>query len=140
MFQYFNSYSLFLCIVISIHFTGISSFIQLLNNRINYNNIYKVIQDDKSKLEYIKENLEQEVIKLKNSRDDLYQQIKIKDNLIERFKEINRCLIESSLNSCILNTNEHKKDSNLSQYKGAPYITCEPLPSFLKFINKFSNN
>eukprot|EP01038_Epipyxis_sp_PR26KG_P004383 gene4383-6198_t len=46
MVQYVKSYSLFLCIVISIHFTGISSFIQLLNNRINYNNIYKVIQDE----------------------------------------------------------------------------------------------
>jgi chromosome segregation ATPase len=110
----------------------------------NFNQLvlkYKLLKDEKDELETANSNLKEEMDVLSNSNEELEVKSKYKNNFIERFKELNRCLIDAGINSAYLNTYEHKRESNASQQNksSTPYIVCEPLPSFLKFINKFTN-
>jgi hypothetical protein len=102
---------------------------------------YKILKDERDDFEKANNSLKEEIEALTSSREDLMIELKYKDNFIERFKELNRCLIDAGINGANLNTYEHKRDSTTSQSRSSsPYIVCEPLPSFLKFINKFTNN
>jgi DNA repair exonuclease SbcCD ATPase subunit len=71
-------------------------------------------------------------------------------NLIERFREVDKCLLENSMRTYFMNTKISNSETTkelsttsivtnplLNQGKGienASYIMCEPLPSIVKFI------
>lgn len=127
----------------------------------NLSNKYKQLKED---LEITSNNLKklEENFELKNLEyNNIICSLNEKENLIERYKEIEKCILESYLNILILNFNENKLERdkerdqldnrkksmdssiNSSNTTGVinnfcnnnqPYIICEPVPSYLKFL------
>ncbi len=116
---------------------------------INYNEICKSFNNTIKKYKFLKQDYDE----LSDNNIKLVQQIHLMNNeinllasevneaqcTIERFKEIDKCLVDSTISNMVLNTNEHRrstKEEVANGIKNGPYIICEPIPSFLKFINK----
>jgi hypothetical protein len=60
---------------------------------------------------------------------------------IERFKEIDKCILDSAINTLFLNFNGKKKIKGMQENNinnNHSYILCEPVPTFVKFINKYT--
>ena len=55
---------------------------------------------------------------------------------IKRFKEVDRCLVDYTLNSFMLKVDPKNYSNNLKSTNGSdpPGIKCEPLPTFAKFL------
>ena len=104
----------------------------------SFNNLvhkYKILNDEKNRIEdkYKKNN--ELINNLLNYKDEMI----LKDRLIERLRNFNNTLVEYCINTIILNTNENRRDSQ-GQNRGASYIACEPLPSILKFMYKINKD
>ena len=99
---------------------------------------YKLIKQDYDEVNSSNVKLLQEIHLMRSEINMLSLELNERQGVIERFKEIDKCLVDSSLGTMVLNTNDHKKISReeSSNIKNVPYIICEPIPSFLKFLNK----
>jgi predicted nuclease with TOPRIM domain len=113
---------------------------QMSNNFSNSVKKYKMIKDEYDNLTIDNTKLLKQIKIMNNEYNLLAMESNQRQNTILRFKEIDRCLVNTSLNTLVLNNNEHRKMSNREDQpisiKNIPYITCEPIPSFLKFLNK----
>jgi hypothetical protein len=115
----------------------------------NYQEICKSFYNTVKKYKFIKQDYDlindnnikllQQIHLMNNEISLLLNEVNEKQCTIERFKEIDKCLVDSTMSSMILNTNEQRKSIKEEPGKlnrNVPYVVCEPLPSFLKFINK----
>lgn len=116
---------------------------------------YKAIKEEKTKLEDCNVTLIDQIAGLTEEYNRICNELSEANITIERFKEIDNCLVDSTINSLFLNTNE-KRTSNANSNNpnsdnkngenrankvnntSSSYILCEPVPSFIKFINKFT--
>jgi len=120
---------------------------------------YKIIKEENEKVEQCNISLIDQIAGLSGDYEKICNQLNEANFNIERFKEIDKCLVDSAISSLFLNTNEKKVlDANAKANKtnidsdvrsnvisvnsaivnNANYILCEPVPSFIKFINKFT--
>ncbi len=131
---------------------------------------YKMIKEEKNKVEECNVTLISQITGLSEEYNRICSELGEANFTIERFKEIDKCLVDSTINSLFLNTNEkrllnssiHQPLGNLGNstsiddncttksveqqsgnfrskvQRGGGYILCEPVPSFVKFINKFT--
>jgi chromosome segregation ATPase len=103
---------------------------------------YKIIKEDKDNLEESRNKITSEMNSIKNEKDRMQNEYNHYITQIERYKEIDKCLVDTIVNSFILNTGEKKEMTmvgNNPKNTGAKYITCEPVPTFVRFINKYSD-
>lgn len=127
---------------------------------------YTILKEEnlglKSEVELIKENnkgLNSKLIKKTEENLYLFTEIKKLKASIERYKEIDFCLIENSVKSCFMvsrKTNESlgsnvntgninnpisNPNNNQNDSVGqASHILCEPIPSLLRFISSSVSN
>ncbi len=87
---------------------------------------------------------------LNNKFNKLVADLKDKQVTIDRLKELDKCVVDMNLSTIVLNANERRLSGNLNNsissnssgnskgrnLNGPPYISCEPIPSFMKFLNK----
>lgn len=101
---------------------------------------YKIIKEEKEKLEETNLQLLQQISGLNEEYKSLYHELNECNFTIERFKEIDKCLVNSMINSLLFNCdNENNINYTNEDYgKGVDCIMCEPVPTFVKFINKFT--
>ena len=115
---------------------------------------YKIIKQEKEKFEECNLTLIDQISCLTEEYNRLYRELAEANVTIERFKEIDKCLVDSTINSLFLNTNEKRplnknadnsdnsrksnKDNESDGKMFCNYVLCEPVPSFIKFINKFT--
>jgi hypothetical protein len=108
---------------------------------------YKVIKEEKDKTEEQNETLIEQITGLTEEYNRICSELSEANVTIERFKEIDKCLVDATINTLFLNTNEKRplnnknddnnnNDNNNKKFSG--YVLCEPVPSFIKFINKFT--
>jgi hypothetical protein len=115
----------------------------------NYQEICKSFYNTVKKYKFIKQDYDvvndnnikllQQIHLMNNEMNILLNEVNEKQSTIERFKEIDKCLVDSTISTMVLNTNEQRKSIKEEQCKSnrnVPYVVCEPIPSFLKFINK----
>lgn len=109
---------------------------------------YKVLKEEKEKIEENNNILRENISELTEFNNNLNNELNEANITIERFKEIDKCLVDSTINSLFLNSKERKNYANenkVSIHKNKEdlnnvvnYVLCEPVPSFVKFINKFT--
>ena len=138
----------------------------LLKNNYNFSLLlkkYSVMQDDyvqiKDNFDKNNEKYNRLNQKLKKRTDEvsyLKTEIEGKNKLIERFREVDFCMLETILKSCLMNTKKSNTEqqgqgkdfptssiatnqnmNNSKGVEGVSYIICEPIPSIVKF---FTNN
>jgi len=102
---------------------------------------YKILKEEKNKVDDHNIILLDQIGNLNKEYNDISAELNDCHVTIERFKEIDKCILDSAINSLFLNSNEKKKlivkgDNN--KLVNNPYILCEPVPSFVKFINKYT--
>lgn len=102
---------------------------------------YKIIKEEKNKVDDHNIILLDQIGNLNNEYNNILSELNDCHVTIERFKEIDKCILDSAINSLFLNSNEKKKlivigDNN--KIVNNPYILCEPVPTFVKFINKYT--
>lgn len=108
-------------------------------------------------LEKSYQDIRKSALKLKQKTDDLTQtnaELKKHKHLIDRFREIDCCLLETVMKTCYLNTKKSVGDQSAKDYpsisaathqnmgvkglENASYIMCEPVPSFVRFVTNAS--
>lgn len=112
---------------------------------------YKLVKEENKKLEENNITLLDQLSILNEEYNKLCNEFSEANITIERFKEIDKCLVDSTINSLFLNTNEKRPVAvNSNNNSGAgnnnreevnktvSYVLCEPVPTFVKFINKFT--
>lgn len=115
---------------------------------------YKIVKEEKEKFEQCNITLIDQIASLTEEYEKVCNELSEANVTIDRFKEIDKCLVDSAINSLFLNTNEKKSNKvneenkpNIESDKNAKisdnnknigYVLCEPVPSFIKFINKFT--
>ena len=114
----------------------------------NYNEMSKCFNNTVRKYKLLKEDYEnstsnntkllQQIHLMNKDFNIIANELNARQLTIDRFKEIDKCLVDSTINTLVLNTHEHRPRDDLSGSinKTVPYVMCEPVPSFLKFINK----
>jgi hypothetical protein len=139
---------------------------KLEDMEINYNemvknfgllvNKYKIIKEDRDNLEESNNLFLDQMKVIKMEKDKMQGEYSYHVTQKERHKEIDRCLVDTLINSYILNSTDKKDSSagvagnvnsntinnlNVQSIKnsGPKYITCEPVPTFVRFINKYSD-
>jgi len=118
-----------------------SSYNELLRNFENLVMKYKILKEEKNKVDDHNIILLDQIGNLNNEYNNILAELNDCHITIERFKEIDKCILDSAINSLFLNSNEKKKiivkeDNN--KIVNNPYILCEPVPTFVKFINKYT--
>lgn len=127
-----------------------NSYNEILKNFNLLSSKYKIVKEENKKLEENNITLLDQISSLNEEYNNLYNEYNEANITIERFKEIDKCLVDSTINSLFLNTNE-KRQVNTNNNSGAgnnnkenepnktvSYVLCEPVPTFVKFINKFT--
>lgn len=113
---------------------------EMVKNFVNTVKKYKTIKDDYDLISIDNTKLLQQIKMINNEYGRITIELDERQMMIDRFKEIDKCIVDLSLNTMVLNTNEHKrsnnKDDKVNSSRSVPYISCEPIPSFLKFLNK----
>jgi predicted nuclease with TOPRIM domain len=107
----------------------------------NFTNLvvkYKFLKEEKEAFEEINTKLLGEINNLRRENASMINDLNESYSYIERYKEIDRCLMESNLNSYILNLNDKKRDQSGNISQSNSYINCEPIPTFISFIKKFT--
>jgi hypothetical protein len=96
---------------------------------------YKLLSEEKIRSEESKQQMENRYIQLETQFEETYKQYAIKCDEMKRHKEIDKCLINYTLNSFMIldATKEENKKPNSADPSG---IKCEPIPSFAKFLAK----
>lgn len=118
-----------------------NSYNEILKNFDNLVMKYKIIKEEKNKVDDHNVILLDQIGNLNNEYNNILAELNDCHVTIERFKEIDKCILDSSINTLFLNSNEKKKiivkDDN-NRVVNNPYILCEPVPTFVKFINKYT--
>merc|ERR1711957_491048 len=101
---------------------------------------YKIINEEKNKVDDHNIILLDQIGNLNNEYNNIIAELNDCHVTIERFKEIDKCILDSAINSLFLNSNEKKKviEKDNNKIVSNPYILCEPVPTFVKFINKYT--
>lgn len=114
---------------------------------------YKLVKEENVKLQENNITLVDQISALNEDFNNLFGEFNEANITIQRFKEIDKCLVDSTISSLFLNTNEKKQlaaDSGVINSKNIQnndkedknrnfsYVLCEPVPTFVKFINKFT--
>lgn len=106
---------------------------------------YKLVKEENAKLQENNITLLDQISTLNQEYNSLCSEINEANITIERFKEIDKCLVDSTINSLFLNTNEKRQPAAANSNnraeeanKSVAYVLCEPVPTFVKFINKFT--
>lgn len=119
-----------------------NSYYELIKNFDNLVMKYKLIKEEKNKVDDHNIILLDQIGSLTNEYNNILAELNDCNVTIERFKEIDKCILDSAINSLFLNSNEKKKiivkDDNNNKIVNNPYILCEPVPTFVKFINKYT--
>jgi len=133
-----------------------NSYMEILKSFNSLTSKYKLVKEENLKLQENNIILLDQIGTLNNEFDILYNEFNEANVTIERFKEIDKCLVDSTINSLFLNTNDKKQqpltDNNIENNninndynkknedsnKNISYLLCEPVPSFIKFINKYT--
>lgn len=109
-----------------------------------------LIEDDKKRTEEQFQKISSKYAKKSEDLVIAISEVKKYKSLIERFRQIDECLVENSMKTYFMNTkiqpHQEGRDfpsssiathQHLNQVKGvenASYIMCEPMPSIVKFI------
>ena len=117
-----------------------NSYIEILKNFENLVMKYKMIKEEKNKVDDHNIILLDQIGNLNNEYNNIIAELNDCHVTIERFKEIDKCILDSAINSLFLNSNEKKKvvEKDNNKIVTNPYILCEPVPTFVKFINKYT--
>ena len=104
----------------------------------SFNNLvvkYKIMKEEKNKIEDSSLKLLSRYSQLEKQYEETIRELYSKYDEIKRFEEIDRCLLDYTLNSFMLkvDTKDVVSKSSLSS-PGDPGIKCEPLPTFAKFL------
>ena len=97
---------------------------------------YKILKEENSKNYSANLKLIEAFEDAKKTCDILTNELKETQISINRYKQIDKCLRDTCVNSIFLNTNEHRK-SLANEKKLDAYVVCEPVSSFVKFLNKY---
>lgn len=116
------------------------SYNEILKNFDNLVMKYKIIREEKNKVDDHNIILLDQIGNLNNEYNNIIAELNDCHVTIERFKEIDKCILDSAINSLFLNSNEKKKiiEKDNNKIISNPYILCEPVPTFVKFINKYT--
>ena len=117
-----------------------NSYNEILKNFENLIMKYKIIKEEKNKVDDHNIILLDQIGNLNNEYNNIIAELNDCHVTIERFKEIDKCILDSAINSLFLNSNEKKKviEKDNNKIVSNPYILCEPVPTFVKFINKYT--
>ena len=117
-----------------------NSYNDILKNFENLIIKYKIIKEEKNKVDDHNIILLDQIGNLNNEYNNIISELNDCHVTIERFKEIDKCILDSAINSLFLNSNEKKKiiEKDNNKIVCNPYILCEPVPTFVKFINKYT--
>ena len=117
-----------------------NSYNEILKNFDNLIMKYKIIKEEKNKVDDHNIILLDQIGNLNNEYNNIIAELNDCHVTIERFKEIDKCILDSAINSLFLNSNEKKKviEKDNNKIVSNPYILCEPVPTFVKFINKYT--
>jgi hypothetical protein len=117
-----------------------NSYNEILKNFENLVMKYKIIKEEKNKVDDHNIILLDQIGNLNNEYNNIIAELNDCHVTIERFKEIDKCILDSAINSLFLNSNEKKKviEKDNNKIVSNPYILCEPVPTFVKFINKYT--
>ena len=99
---------------------------------------YKIIKEENDKLDKSNLLVLEQINYMDAEYKNLQNETKEKDLAIETYKEIVRCVVDSTVNTVFLNTNNQENNQLKTVEKSSSYILCEPVPSFVKFIKKLT--
>ncbi len=102
----------------------------------NFNNLvikYKMLKEDKIRIEDSSLKILNRYSQLEKQHDDTIKELYSRYEEIKRFKDIDRCLVDYTLNSFMLKIDPRDSNKN-TQGMNDPGIKCEPLPTFAKFL------
>jgi hypothetical protein len=108
-----------------------------------FNNLvskYKMLKEEKNKMEDSSLKLLSRYSQLEKQYEETIRELYSKYDEIKRFKEVDKCLVDYTLNSFMLRVDPkevHQRNSlnnNSSAQLDPPGIKCEPLPTFAKFL------
>jgi chromosome segregation ATPase len=97
---------------------------------------YKLLSEEKNRSEESRQQIENRYSQLEQQFEETYKQYVNKCDEMKRHKEIDKCLINYTLNSFMIldaTRDDGNKKANSSDPSG---IKCEPIPSFAKFLAK----
>jgi predicted nuclease with TOPRIM domain len=101
---------------------------------------YKLLKEEKDKTEEQKIKLLQGYSELEKVYDETLKELYSRYDDLKRYKEIDKCLVDFTINSFVLKTDERSKIDNKDikdKKETPPVIKCEPIPTFAKFLNKY---
>jgi len=97
---------------------------------------YKLLSEEKLRSEESKLQMENRYVQLEQQFEETYKQYTNKCDEMKRHKEIDKCLINYTLNSFMI-LDATREESNKKPNSADPSgIKCEPIPSFAKFLAK----
>jgi cell division septum initiation protein DivIVA len=99
----------------------------------NFNNLvvkYKLLHEEKLKLEDNRMKILNSYSQLEKQQDLTIRELYSRYEEIKRYKEIDKCLVDFTLNSFMLKIDPRDNKIN----SGDHGIKCEPLPTFAKFL------
>lgn len=97
----------------------------------NFNSLvvkYKIMKDEKTKIEDSSLKLLSRYSQLEKQYEETIRELYSKYDEIKRFEEIDRCLLDCTINSFVLKESLGKSSQTNNGIK------CEPVPSFAKFL------
>jgi hypothetical protein len=118
-------------------------------------NKYKIIKEARDNLEESNNLILEQIKIIKMEKGKMQNEYSYHFTQKEKYKEIHRCLVDTLLNSYILNSSDKNSSSGITsninsnatnnvnvqntKNSGSKYITCEPIPTFVRLINKCSD-
>jgi chromosome segregation ATPase len=101
---------------------------------------YKMLKEEKNKMEDSSLKLLSRYSQLEKQYEETIRELYSKYDEIKRFKEVDKCLVDYTLNSFMLRVDprEFSQRNGLGPHNSSqldsPGIKCEPLPTFAKFL------
>lgn len=120
-----------------------SSYSEINANFVNLVAKYKILKEEKNKVDDHNIILLDQIGNMNSEYNNILFDINDCHVTIERFKEIDKSILNSVINSFFLYSYEKKKLSakesqQANNNNSNSYILCEPVPTFVKFINKYT--
>jgi chromosome segregation ATPase len=97
---------------------------------------YKMLSEEKNRSEESKLQMENRYVQLEQQFEETYKQYTNKCDEMKRHKEIDKCLINYTLNSFMILDATREEGSKKPNSADPSGIKCEPIPSFAKFLAK----
>jgi hypothetical protein len=110
----------------------------------NYSNSvikYKIIKEDYDNLALNNSKLLEQIKIMNDQYNIIVEESNLRLRTIQRCKEVDRNLMDTAFNCFILNLNEDLKmpikddKLNSNSNMNLSYFNCEPIPTYLKFLN-----